>query len=306
MSKNRQTPFINKCHLPVTMPNYQEAYKNMKCVHEKQISVDIYNESRFIEDSVINQFLEKVVENSPESILEAGVGNGRFMIPLSNMYKGKLIGIDVSKTMINDLNKKVKNIEIIQNNIVTYKPKQNVDVTFSFATLHIIQKWKKTLDNIINYTDKKIILGEEVNQVFHGTENLFEDDDYRLKDIKSYGNKDDINKVIEFFKEYHSIREELGFPFKRFNSQILHGDYGLAGNYLREKGLIQKTYKTNIWTKPHTFNSLLNSIKKATITTMGSDIPNDFRFEMYKRLKKWDDHEILEIPAIIYIHEFKK
>ena len=176
------------------MPNYQEAYSvddsNLKAVHEKSISVETYNRCRYISPKALNSFIDVILKNKPKRVLEAGVGNGRIFAPLvvNNAEDStEFIGLDISKPMLNQLSEKLgesSNIVLYQADIQDedffQKNIQEVDCVYTFATLHILSnKWKKGLDNLTNCLSKEgeIILGEEINSVFHGSEKLYESDD---------------------------------------------------------------------------------------------------------------------------------
>ena len=202
------------------MPDYQQAYANIKAVHEKQVSVNNYARCRYISDRALDYFVDAILETEPKKVLEAGVGNGRMFLPLAKKADNftELIGIDISKAMLEQLSAKVEaslynadllDREFFRNNV------RDVDVAYTFATLHIIStNWQIALDNLTGSLSKngRIMLGEEINSVFHGSENLYESDDYRLAELNSKLGYD--SGIIDaFFMEYHELREERGFSF---------------------------------------------------------------------------------------------
>lgn len=316
------------------MPNYQEAYLKSglgtRAVHERNVSVKTYNRCRYISSQVLDYFVKYFLKNSPKKIAELGVGNGRLFIPLVEKAEQstKFIGVDISEPMLDELNQKtskhpnvnlykkdIRNVGFFRNNI------NNVDIAYTFATLHILsENWQPALKSLMYVLSEKgkIILGEEINSVFHGSEDLYENDDYRLfelnKSLENSLSKDDKESIDRFFQEYHRLRELNGIKFKRFNGQVLHGDQSPAERYLRSKGFNQKTISSeNLrWIKPHTFEDIIHSIEQRTVTTLGSDLPNKERSDILQRLRKFcRDNQIdikkrLDVPSEIQLHVFSK
>ena len=320
----------------IKMPDYQKAYEeNKECnvaVHEKEESVRKYESCRVVDKSVLESFIDEILKDNPKTILEAGVGNGRIFLPLieRSSVNAKLYGIDVSEAMINNLKNKIKdtdkNIKLYLKDLrdkdffdKTFKGK--MDVIYTFAVLHIISRgWKAALDNMINsLSDQgKIILGEEINAVFHGSERLYENDDYRLTDVNSLFkgqiDESELDKIYNLFKEYHKLRDKFGYPFLRVNGQILHGDQSPAERYIRSKGFYEETIqgKKLSWLKPHSINEILYSIEKGIVTTLGSDLPGKVRKNILNKLrdyckdKGYNMDKTMKIPSQIQLHVFRK
>jgi|SRR3989344_114368 len=307
------------------MPNYLKSYRENKSllVHQKQKSVDKYERCRYIPSEVIGRFIDILLEGNPKSIIDAGVGNGRFFIPLSKRAKkSELFGIDISQAMLDDLSKKVSggNIHLYLGDLRDKESfKGKVDAIYVYAVLHILsERWEDALDNMINSISKKgkIILGEEINSIFHGSENIYEEDS-RLKEINNLLSDDeirkDIKKVESLFKRYHELRKKYGLNFKRVNNQMLHGDQSSGEDYIKNKGFSEETIKGEelCWLKPHTIRGILDSIKEGTVTTLGSDMPDDVREKIVKELevfckeKEYDLNKIMQIPCGIHMHIFR-
>lgn len=318
------------------MPDYLSSYLNRNiCVHQKPEAVEGYTHCRFISEGVLerfsNEILETIKEKVSATIMEAGVGNGRLFLPILKKAKGNanFFGVDVSEPMLNDLSKKISEDQKVKIYCADLRDETffkryfpgNVNTIYTFATMHIIsQGWQKALDNLINSLSSNgtLVLGEEVNSVFHGSETLFEKDDYRLTKLKEFfkGQIDisDLERVERFFKEYPRLRIQYESPFERFNSQILHGDQGPAERYIRSTGFCEKTIELNElkWIKPHSFGEIISCIEKGIVTTLGSDLPEKIRLSFANDLKNfcvnhnYNLEEKLMIPSEIQLHCFKR
>ncbi len=163
----------------------------------------------------------------------------------------------------------------------------------------------------------RLILCEEINQVFHGSERLFEDDDYRLSETRALFKGEavagDCVCVENFFQKYHELRAQFGVPYMRVNGQILHGDQSPAERYLRGKGFAQKTISgpNMAWLKPHSFEDIVYSIENAIVTTLGSDMPESVRKKTGGELRKFCAakgfalNRTMGIPSQIQLHVFE-
>lgn len=332
------------------MPDYNQAYvDNGECstaVHEKELSVKVYKACRFVPQEALESFARIIHSSNPNTVLEAGVGNGRLFIPICQSANSnqQLFGLDVSQAMLNDLWIKVNqypNVKLMRGDIRdkdSYKTvidNGSIDVLYSFATLHILsQNWKNAFLNfdMVLSDNGRIYLGEELNSVFHGSENLYENDDFRLYELNEYWLSDDRQFLFEgtnvkadrndiaiiegFFREYHSLRNKYGYDFSRVNGQILHGDQSPAERFLRiNLGYYQfndKRRNALTWLKPHTIKEILFCFENGTVTTLGTDVPIGIRSKMKKDLLKWctqnsvDTQMTMFIPAEIQMHVFMK
>lgn len=95
--------------------------------------------------SLVKKYLTK---NS--RLLDLGCGNGLFTIPLSYSSKG-VMGVDFSRNMIFELNKKIKskkisNITVQLSDFSKAKiPKNSFDVAVSFSTLYYVKELDRVL-----------------------------------------------------------------------------------------------------------------------------------------------------------------
>lgn len=313
------------------MPNYYQAYKtdNNLWVHQKKKNVELYDVCRHIDSSVIEVFIDKILESDPITILEAGVGNGRLFHSLAKKASSttKLYGIDISEPMLEDLKKKINNLSNVTLYQVDLRDKQffkkhlqsKIDCLYTFAVIHIISEgWQEALDNLLLSLKPRgtFILGEEINAVFHYSEGLYEDDDYRLVKLKNhYSNPritDDLEKVKVFFDKYHELRAFYNTPFQRVNGQALYGDVSPVERYLRTRGLVQKTHASRRlrWLKPHTFEEIIDSIEQARVTQLGSDLSVKVREDISKELRsfvksrKYNITRSMSVPSEIQLHIF--
>lgn len=298
-------------------------------MHQRPISVQAYDTGRYIPSGIINTILAHVLENDSHTVLEAAVGNGRFFAPLAERVSSstELVGIDISQPMLAELTPKIEkypniklyNMDLRDEAFTSYI--HDVDTVFSFATLHILaEEWQTGLDNLVACLSSRgrIILGEEINAVFHGSENIYEGDDYRLTKVREQFShqigEQDLDHVAEFFKRYHHLRREHGHPFVRVNGQILHGDQSPAERYLRSKGFAQRTVSnaTLSWLKPYSFAEIIYCMKEGTVTTFGTDLPDDVRQQIVGVLssfcasKQYDIERKRDIPAQIQLHIFER
>lgn len=316
------------------MPDYYKAYKQAGglFVHQRAESVAVYDVCRYIAPSVIDYFIDQLLVDQPQTVLEAGVGNGRMFIPLCQKTSSstQLIGTDISEPMLNDLRTKLNadsqhitlhQTDLRDKNFFAGNLNQIADVAYSFATLHIISEhWQDALDNIITSIKPtgKIVLGEELNSAFFYSENIFEDDDYRITELHQYFSdpavQQDVEQTRQFFAEYQKIRQELGQPFHRVNGQILYVDQSPGERYLRLHGFQERSIQAPElhWLKPHTFREIITSVRNGTVTQFGSDLSADHRTVLADQLtefcqqKNYDLDHILQIPAEIQIHVFER
>ena len=113
-------------------------------------------------------------------IMEVGLGEGKFFLPLSkkspkNVY---LIGVDISQSKLNDLKDKIKNTKVNLYEVDSrysgffkqFEGKINTIYSFAEFSGFYHECWqRRSLDNLINSLtlDGRLILGEKTNNVFH-------------------------------------------------------------------------------------------------------------------------------------------
>jgi len=305
------------------MVNYNNTHYN-----DQKSTVENYDLCRHVPPKILSKFAEYVIGFAEKSggkkakILEEGVGNGRFFIPLlketqKQNREDKHYAIDDSRLMLDDLKRKTSKIKIpfwyescegdIQNRL-SYED-NFFDAIYTFAVYHILQRPKDALDEVVRVLKPggSFVFGKEFNQVFHGTEAKMEPQDSPdFKDVK-------LNpKVKDFFHKYHELRIDCGVPFVA--SGVLYSDPSLVINHLKGKGLEYNLIKDPEleWEKPHTFRQMLDAFRLRNITTFGSDISDNVRLEMYSKLMNWCEKNsikldnVFTVPANISLHIFSK
>lgn len=109
--------------------------------------------------------------NSNANILEAGIGTGCLAFAIYNQIKANIVGIDISKEMIDECkdksNAKKANFKLFVDDLVKFKPQKNYfDAIVSCLTLHHLSNIEKQI--FINKAFKSLkpcglfILGEIV------------------------------------------------------------------------------------------------------------------------------------------------
>ncbi len=128
---------------------------------------DKYNQTRSFPQAVMSDILKSLSCEFPSikemTIIDIGVGTGRFAIPLSTIAKS-IVGIDISQKMLDVLmsNNTSKNLTTICCNAENIMfPNDSFDMAFAVSVFHLIPNWKKVLDEIerVLKTDGLCIIG---------------------------------------------------------------------------------------------------------------------------------------------------
>ena len=140
------------------------------CIFEDTGSVDKYDRLRHIPEFVllsIGEICHRLAvatkqDGEPVHILDAGAGTGRFALPCAcvvnnNECKTHFLAVDLSARMLQQLQNNWKNagvsskLNCIQADIQCPLPipKDSVHIIYTVATFHILDKWRKALDNLI-------------------------------------------------------------------------------------------------------------------------------------------------------------
>ena len=131
---------------------------------------EIYDETRRIPNSILGEFykivLNRVRFDKNSIILDAGVGTGRTIIPLL-ACRVKLVGIDISRNMLQKLLEKIdkKNIStqfhLILGDVTNIPSGDSIfDLVIAVHILHLVN-WKKCISEIrrVLKTDGYLIVG---------------------------------------------------------------------------------------------------------------------------------------------------
>jgi ubiquinone/menaquinone biosynthesis C-methylase UbiE len=286
---------------------------NYNCVFHNPISAELYNYCRFVDPFVLQETahclwnIYRQYGNGKTSIVDAGVGSGRLLIPVvQNMPKEyadkvKFVCLDVAEPMLDDLRKSIKQFsntqfEIIQCDLQKPIPISDIPIgmVYTLATFHIIQKWKEALENVVNlmHTKGVFVFIKEINQFMHQTEGF--ESDHEIDEPNE--------QLTHFMKEYHKLRTNFGLPFKR--SGIMYSEIQSAESHLNRIGYNKISIISNkslIWSKPHSYKEILIALEKRIITTWGSDLPDDPRIKIAYLLRQYLEKKSISLEKTYYI-----
>jgi len=150
-------------------------------------------------------FIENFSKN--DYFADIGCGNGRHLIPSANHFK-KVIGLDLSKELLNIVNKKIlkekiKNITLLHSNVLNIPIKSNkIDSILYIATLHNIKDRENRIQSL-----------KEINRI-----------------LKSNGKA----LVSVWSREQEKFRKQF---FKKWFTQFGENEFGDINIYWRQHGL---------------------------------------------------------------------
>ncbi len=296
----------------------------------KKDTVSKYNKLRKIPKKIIKEITEVIIKNSLQlknneqiKIVDAGCGNGRIFIPLLKKINDmklqinnfQLIGIDFSSFMLQNLLKKIQRYQALLNltNWVIIRDdlqknwvlgSNSVNVVYQFATFHILIKWQDVLKEIDRVLKKngKLVYIKEINNIFHASEKI-----YTVEDSEDVFDIDIDKNINLIFKYYHKMREEFGYSYKKYG--IEYSDISLLLDFFKRKGYSTEILPSLYFNKTFSYKDILNSIKNALVTTLGSDLPQEVRETIYNELKsmlikrnvKIDERKTLKSKIQIFI-----
>lgn len=291
------------------------------CIFHSQTTVDCYPSLRHIPSAVVDcvcaSLLSRVrVANGSASLLEAGCGTGRFLRPLAQMAATAIEnhvvveGCDISEGMLRELNKQPvegKAIPAFQYDLaMAHVPDRRYDLVFTVATMHIIFKWRRALDNMVAMVKPGgyLVMIKEINQFMHRTEGF-----HKTADLDNVD-----TDLDEFLMFYHDLRRRRNEPYVA--SGIRYSDIAPALTHLCGRGLclVEERLKDPglTWQKPHTYGELLETFRLRTITTWGSDLSERARLAIHEGLRAWvasrgiDEKRVFELPARLQTFTFQK
>lgn len=126
---------------------------NSTIIEHKNWDPKVYNEKSDFQRELAWQFINKHAELKDEdSILDIGCGDGFITLGLANKVKKRVVGIDLSKDMVEFANKqasegRVNNIEFLEHSAEDFSLGKFSKI-FSFNCLHWVQNQLKVLQNI--------------------------------------------------------------------------------------------------------------------------------------------------------------
>ena len=119
---------------------------------------EIYDKTRGPPEAVMKQLVETLINElrGYTTVLDAGVGTGRFAKPLQD-GGFEVVGIDIAKKMINKaVEKSVCNLIRSDACFLPFRD-NSFDVAICVHLLHLISEWKAALKEICRVTGKAIV-----------------------------------------------------------------------------------------------------------------------------------------------------
>lgn len=144
---------------------------------------EVFDKTRGPPEHVMKQLINRIVEEleNCKTILDAGVGTGRFAKPLQ-YEKFEVVGVDISPKMM-AVAKKKSTTDLIQGELCTLPFKdRSFDAAICNAVLHLIPEWKTALREITRVTERIMV------STIHEWDNPMREA-YRLQ-LENYGYRD--------------------------------------------------------------------------------------------------------------------
>ncbi len=149
---------------------------------------EIYDATRSLPEDEMQRALETLAEalDARWTILDAGVGTGRFAAPLRESGF-EIVGLDISTKMMSKAREKGVN-DLVRAGIseLPFRDKM-VDATLIVHILHLVKDWKATVREVGRVTRTAVISPVEITET----------------DVIS--------------DSYHALRTKLGYPLQRFD-----------------------------------------------------------------------------------------
>ena len=152
------------------------------------------------------------------TILDVGVGTGRFAKPLSDLGF-EIVGIDISrKMMLKAKQKGVKNLILADAHNMPFKDKV-FDASIIIHVLHLIPDWRNVAREMGRVTKREVVALIRNRQ--REWSNL----------SKALGDSSTIFPVFpELWRRYALLREEMGYPINR-NRRMWQNEAEIRQNY---------------------------------------------------------------------------
>lgn len=118
----------------------------------------VYDKTRGLPDRVMKRLIERLAEelSGSKTILDAGVGTGRFSEPLMDLELN-VVGIDIAKEMMKKAVKRSVNKLLLGDVVFLPFRDDSFEVTISVHLLHLIVEWKEALKEICRVTRRTMI-----------------------------------------------------------------------------------------------------------------------------------------------------
>jgi len=119
---------------------------------------DIYDRTRSLPEEVMERLVRVLVNElvGCKSVLDVGVGTGRFALPLQEAGLD-VAGIDVSGKMMDKArDKQVRNLVLGDARLLPFRH-DAFDVAISVHLLHLVSNWQRVVAEICRVTDKFLV-----------------------------------------------------------------------------------------------------------------------------------------------------
>ncbi len=119
---------------------------------------EVFDKTRGPPENIMKRLINRIVEELEDckTILDAGVGTGRFAKPLQNR-EIKVVGIDISQRMM-AIAKVKGTTDLIRGDLCALPFKdRSFDATICNAVLHLIPEWKIALHEICRVTERIMV-----------------------------------------------------------------------------------------------------------------------------------------------------
>lgn len=270
-------------------------------IFQVEESVKNYSLGRVIPQEIIRSSLRRLLNTVDRSrhddeisIIDAGCGSGRFLLPLLEICKDlpqrfNIFGIDESGLMLEEIRNSISDLDESGNRRLCLKTAdiqrpieaiddKSVDLVYTFAVFHILTSPFKALDNLATLIKDNGVFafGREVNQFIFRVENYWEAND--LPSVDEFHD--------EFWREYHNFRSSSGFEY--VPEPILQGNFGRGVEHLRGIGFKRVvTFRTVTYEKRLMYGDILKAIQSGSITPLGADLDQGQKDRCYNRMRQF-------------------
>mgnify|MGYP001452093536 CR=1 FL=1 len=210
------------------MKNFSEDYWSKRA--------KLYNKTNWVKsDVLIDAFINMISEKSFSIILEVGIGTGALAKTMSER-KGPVIGIDISKDMINQINHdKIK--PILANAHDLPFENNSFDLIYMRNVIHYLENPKKVFNEIYRCLKPK---GTYLfSQVVPPDDSISNEYDWLVGRNMHYPTK---NEILELFSLFKQIKHD---DFILKNQSILNWLDNTCQNEAEKKNIIERHQNTS-------------------------------------------------------------
>ncbi len=211
-----------------------------------------------------------------KTVLCLGCGSGEECAYLKSLGAKKVVGVDLSKKLIEVAKKSYPDIEFYVMNIEKLElPKDNFDLIYSSLVMHYLKKWDKVLDSVFNVLKNNgTFLFSTHSSIRWGAEKI-KNKNGNTSTLLGYI-KNNKKKEFEIFGDYLNTRKVKDIWFNEFEVSYYHRSFSSI-----MKDIIKSKFKIIDFLEPKP----LNSIKKKMPVFWGihQKIPLFMIFELRKQ-----------------------